>query len=77
MTLIMMKSCHSLMMLSRIINKGNNIMEDSVKIILSLILIVIVALVVIALIKVILANLGIVAAILLGGLVLAALIGKK
>ena len=52
-------------------------MEDSVKIILSLILIVIVALVAIALIKVILANLGIVAAILLGGLVLAFIIGKK
>jgi len=52
-------------------------MEGSVKIILSLILIVIVALVVIALIKWIVANLGIAAMILLGGLVLAFIIGKK
>lgn len=52
-------------------------MEDSVKIILSLVLIVILALVTIALIKVILANLGIAAIILLGGLVLAFIIGKK
>jgi len=52
-------------------------MEDSVKIILSLVLIVILALVTIALIKVILANLGIAAIILLGGLVLAFIIDKK
>ena len=52
-------------------------MEDSVKIILSLILIVIVALVAIALIKWIIAHLGIAAIILLIGLALAALIGKK
>jgi len=52
-------------------------MEDSVKIILSLALLVIVAIIVIALIKVILANLGIAAIILLGGLVLAFIIGKK
>lgn len=52
-------------------------MEDSVKIILTLILIVIVAIVALALIKWIVANLGIVAIILLGGLVLAFMIGKK
>jgi len=52
-------------------------MEDSVKLLFSVFVIVILALVALALIKWIVANLGIAAMILLGGLVLAFIIGKK
>ena len=52
-------------------------MEDSVKLLLSVLVLAIIAIVVIALIKWILANLGVAAIILLAGLALAFIIGKR
>ncbi len=52
-------------------------MEDSVKLLLSVLVLAIIAIVVIALIKVILANLGIAAVILIGGLFLSFIIKEK
>ena len=52
-------------------------MEDSIKILFSVLVLAIIAILVIALIKWIIANLGIVAMILLIGLALAFIIGKK
>lgn len=52
-------------------------MEDSVKLLLSMLIIAIIAIVVIAIIKWIMANLGIAAIILLIGLALAFIIGKR
>ena len=52
-------------------------MEDSVKLLLSMLVLAIIAILVIAVIKWILANLGVAAIILLLGLALAFIIGKK